>query len=600
MRKSKKVLALVLAMGMTISALSACGGGELLPGGGTGSTSGGMGAGVNNVYNVPGNNKTSISVWTLDLGPGAEWLHQAAERFAEQNQGAHFADGKTGVYVEVDTESSSTVLNNIPSSGINMFFADGAADVYSLAQAGALLDITDIVTDTTREGGSLESNMFGNVAETMKGADGKYYGLPDCEYYGLPTYNRKIFDREFAYFAAEDATDKVEYTPQNNKFGTAYLVETLETKKSMGPDGKTGVIDGVDYSLDDGLPSTVTEFLILMDYLKEQCQVAPLIISGQYNYYVDYLLSGLMTSIAGAEQMRNYYNCKGEIEIVTGYTNENLFAGIDYIKKPTTQKVVLNETDGYKGSYMAAKYYAMAVLEVLQREGYFSTDSDTPTRTHLDAVYNLIMENKTQHEESAILVESTYIYRLAKQTSVFDTYEIITTKQEDNLDIRPMPLPTKMTEVDADNEVVFVNMSASSGFINANIKDNAEILQACKAFMTFLYTEEELKNFILTTGTPRAITCDIRGEEYSNLPSYYKHLLALRDNATGSNILYRGGTTEASREMKGSLSFGLKKVPFYYKDNCLYLAFSANTRNPDGTYADGTKDAFEALKLAAN
>lgn len=595
MRNSKKVVALALALGMTFSTLTACSDLEI-PGSG-----GGMGAGVNNVYNVEGKDKTTISVWTLDLGPGAEWLHQAAERFAEKNQGTHFADGKTGVYVEVDTVSSPTILNNLPSSGINMFFPQGS-NVKLLSQAGELLDITDIVTDPTREGGTLESKLFSDVREGMKGADGNYYGLPGYEFYGFPTYNRKIFDREFAYFAADDATDKIEYTPENGKFGTAYLVETLDTKRSLGPDGKTGVIDNVDYSLDDGLPSTVTEFLILMDYLKEQCQVAPLIISGQYNYYVDYLLFALQATLAGVEQMKNYYNGTGEIEIVTGYTSDNLFAGIDYIKKPTTQKVVLNSdgSEAYKSSYLATKYYAMAVLEVLQREGYFSADSDTPTRTHLDAVRNLIMEGKTQHEESAILIEASYIYRLAKVTGVFDEYEILTTKDAENLDIRPMPFPTKFTANDTQKEITLLGTVDSSGFINANIKDNPELLKACKAFMAFLYSEEELVNFVLTTGSPRGIAFDSKNEKYDSLPSYYKCLLEMRDNKNGSNICYEVPTTTVGQNMLGSLQFKLKGVPFYYKDNTLYLAFSGQTQNVDKTYVDGTKEAFEALKLAAN
>lgn len=596
MKRAKKVLALTLALGMSFSALTACGGTEISGAGGNG---GGMGAGVNNVYNVEGKNKTTISVWTMDLGPGAEWLHQAAERFAEKNQNTHFSEGKTGVYVEVDTVSSPTILNNLPSSGINMFFPEDS-NIKTLSQSGELLDITDIVTDTTREGGVLEEKMFSDLREGMKGADGKYYGLPGYEFYGLPTYNRKIFDREFAYFAADDATDKIEYTPENNKFGTAYLVEDLETKRSLGPDGKTGEIDGVDYSLDDGLPSTVTEFLILMDYLKEQCQVAPLIISGQYNYYVDYLLFALQASLAGVEQMKNHYNGTGEIEIVTGYTNENLFAGIDYIKKPITEKVVLDGTDAYKSSHLATKYYAMSVLEVLQREGYFSADSDTPTRNHLDAVRNLIMEGKTQHEESAILIEASYIYRLAKVTRVFDEYEIMTTKDADSLDIRPMPLPTKFTASDTQKEITLIGGVDSAGFINANIKNNPELLKACKAFMAFLYSEEELVNFVLSTGSPRGITFDLKNEKYNNLPSYYKCLLEMRDNKNGSNVCYEVPTTAAGQNMLGSLRCKLKGAAFYYKENTLYLAFTGRQQYADKTYIDGTKDAFEALKLASN
>ena len=85
--------------------------------------------------------------------------------------------------------------------------------------------------------------------------DGKYYALPHYETYMGVSYDVSLFESKLLYFSAN---------PDNGNNG---FITSKTEKRSMGPDGKTGVQNGIDYSLDDGLPSTYEEFFKLCDYM---------------------------------------------------------------------------------------------------------------------------------------------------------------------------------------------------------------------------------------------------------------------------------------------------------------------------------------------
>ena len=137
------------------------------------------------------------------------------------------------------------------------------------------------------------------------GSDGSYYALPHYEFYTGLTYNRTTFESLNAYFAADDEDNANRH---NSKYGSANFVGDKTAEKSVGPDGKKG-------TQDDGLPKSLEEFIILCDYIKTESdgKISPLTVSGTYYYYVDYLVLGIWATIAGSEQMKNYYNCTGEI-----------------------------------------------------------------------------------------------------------------------------------------------------------------------------------------------------------------------------------------------------------------------------------------------
>ena len=505
-------------------------------------------------YNVYTANKTRIVVANTDGGVGTDWLDEAAERFAKLKKDEHYENGKTGIFIDIEP-GLGLDLSNAAQGSPNIYFAERKWDASSLAQSGQVLDITDIVTDATREGGSIESAINPQVLDFCKGFDGKYYALPNVEFFGGISYDVDVFNECNAWFAADDETA---VTPYNSIYGSANFVKNSTAKKSKGPDGKAGTED-------DGMASSLEELLILFSYFKDETEYSPITMSGKYVNYSNYLLVSLWASLAGTEQMTNYYNCTGEIEIVTGYTNENLFPGVDYIKKPVVEKIAMKAdgSEGYKGSMMAAKYYAMAILEVINKE-FFSPDAYSNDITHWDAQRALIFNPvTTRYTKTAMLIEASYWYNEAEEAGSFELYQQMSADKEER-NIRMMRLPSCYYTKDLKETTnTLLDIGQGIGVIAANVAGDAGLTRACKEFLAFLYTTEELKAFTACTGVSRPLNYEMSETEMASKSGFQRDVWNY-SHVTG-NVVYYSGTTEAYKRAKRylCLTLTLPNKPIY-------------------------------------
>lgn len=510
-------------------------------------------------WNTEGPNKTTITVGNFGGGIGSLWIEKAADRFAKLHADTSFAEGKKGVYIKF-INSFELKTSTMDKSNTSMFFDERFSDIQELAQAGLLLNLDEIVKDSSRQGGSLESNIFDSVKDGLQ-VQGSYYGLPHYEYYGGLTYNHEIFDSLYAYFAADDAEDSIEW---DCKYGTENFVSTLDTKRSKGP-------DGVYNTEDDGLPATMQQFIVLMDYIKSN-NCAPICISGQYQKYGDYLISGLWSALAGAQQMKNYYNCVGEIEVVERDASGNIiydgnaFEGIDYVKKPKTKMVTMSSdgTQGYLGNDMAAKYYAIALLDIIKNEGFFNLDSGISTKSHYDAQKCLYLGDvSSEYDKAAMLIEGSYWYNESNEMGCLAQFERYTGRKKENLDVRWMSLPTEVFNSDSfvGKEQALVDIGHSFSMINGNVKNNPELKGVCLEFMKFLYTEEELTAFSVQTGMPRMINYPMNTDDLTKSGPFYSKLFAQR-NANTDNVVGLSGTTEVFKKAKSIIKLCLQSSPF--------------------------------------
>ncbi len=544
----KKVITLILSLLMTFACVS-CG------------TNKNKKDDDSSVFNKPGKNKTEITVKNFGGGIGHVWLDEAAERFAELNAETSYAEGKKGVYISINNTFNEET-DNMAGQTTHMFFDERHSDVhqFSLKEKGKPMCLDSIVLDESREGGALSDKIFDSVKGSLQDNDGHYYGLPHYEYYGGLTYNREIFDKYFAYFAYD--SDNGESFP--SQYGNAIFVNDLQSKKSFGPDG----IENTD---DDGLPRTLEEFVILCDYIKfaSADKVAPVTISGQYNKYFDYLYTGIWSAIAGAEQMKNYYNCEGEIEVVKRdasgnfmFTNENLFQSIDYIKKPVTEKITLNGSNGYMGNDMVGKYYAYSIVKILKTEGFLS-DNSSGTTSHYDAQMDLFMNDVGTTNESAMLIEGSYWFNESEEQGSFDKMKKYCKKDSQDLDVRWMSLPTALNNADfvAGREECFLDIGQCYAMINGRYENDAEMKTACLEFMKFLYSEQELKNFTICTGMPRAIDYTLSETEKTEFSKFYQNMWNRRI-ANTNNLVYYSGTTDAFLKNRSALNIMLDSKLF--------------------------------------
>ena len=593
----KQLLASALSLTLAITGFAACGSNE------DDNVKGGGFTGNNGVVdNVDGANKTKITMYVYQGGEGTDWAYSAAELFAEENANTHFTDGKTGVYVELTPGPTNTnLVGTIASEGYNLYYT--SVVVSNFAANNLLLDITDVVTDTSREGGSIESIVLDGVAESMKSGD-RWYALPAGEYYPGLHYNRNVFDKQLLYIAGDDVelgegdAQASEYT---SDYGSIKLVNSLQTEKSAGTDGEIGTED-------DGMPRSLEEMIVLMSYIRDETDYAPVTVAGMYTNYANYLMEGLWIALAGYEQMRNYYNCNGEIEIVTGYYDEPILPGIDYIKKPKVEKVTLTDKTGYLGNDMAAKYYAFAMMEILEREGFYSSPASySNTVDHYGAQKYLIYDGlgKYSNSKSVMLIEGSYWYNETVDGGVLEDYRKAG-GDPTSVDCRFMPLPTSYYQDDfvAGKKSTLLDGCNGQIFINGNIKGNAELEKAAKAFMAFLYTDEQNKDFTLYTGMARAVEYSLSPDEISQMPSYYQSLWKMRESG-GENVVYLSGKgtnegtfAKAYESIKIRLN-STSNLPFdgvanYYRENEDKKAATSTIVE----YVNGTKAIFDKYKIS--
>ncbi len=594
----KNLLAVALSLTLVATVFTSCGGN------GSGAGKGDEFTGNNGVVdNIDGKDKTKITMYVYQGGEGTDWAYSAAELFAETNVDTPFADGKKGVYIDITPGPTNTNLyGTIASEGYNLYYT--SVVVSNFAASNLLLDITDVVTDTSREGGSIESIIYEGVADSMK-SGGRWYALPAGEYYPGLHYNKKVFDNQLLYIAGDSVeigdadTQATEYS---SDYGTVKLVNSLSTVKSAGSDGEMGTED-------DGMPRSLEEMLVLMAYIRDETDYSPITLAGMYTNYGNYLMEGLWASLAGYDQMRNYYNCNGEIEVVTGYYDEPILPGIDYIKKPKVEKVTLTDKTGYLGNDMAAKYYAFAMMEIIEREGFYSSPASySNTVDHYGAQKYLIYDGlgKYSNSKSAMLIEGSYWYNETVDGGVLEDYRKAGGDAA-NVSCRFMPLPTAYEQKDfvAGKKSTLLDGCSGQIIINGNIKGNTELEKAAKAFMAFLYTDEQNRAYTSYTGMARAMEYSLSPEEISKMPSYYQSLWKMRE-PSGTNVVYLSGKGQYEgtfAKVYDSIKIRLNStsnVPFDGVANY----FREDDDKKDDTssdiveYKNGTKTIFDTYKIS--
>ncbi len=448
--------------------------------------------------------KTKIMVMNTGGGVGRVWLDEAIKRFSELKKNEPYETGKTGVEFEVE-HNMSTGIETMKTAGYNVYFNHGGATAKALAADGRAMNINDIVT----AGGtnSIESRIDESYRSQLKGTDGQYYVLPHYAHGLQISYDVALFESEDLYLAAPDAAagDVENYTSDYGSAKFALTSVNAKAKKSCGNDGEYGTYD-------DGLPTSLVEFIILCSKMESQ-GIQPMNLSGKSMGYNYMLVEALWASLGGYEETMAKYNYTGTVEVVDGEpTNENLFAGIDYIKKVPTKTVEVDLGTGYLANDSVARYYATATLEILEKEGWFSDYSYEGNNTHTDAMWNFISNGRNGVNKMGMFIEGDYWYNEARDNDKIKNFEKLCPGVE--IKIGMMPLPTSLNEsVTEGNGRELCNLASSTSTfscINANIANNAGLVRACKEFLQFCYSQEELDYFTAYTGISR---CGIKVNE---------------------------------------------------------------------------------------
>lgn len=473
MMKKIKLTSVVLTAAIGLSLCACSGGGE-----------GGVG-------------KTKFYVFNYDGGYGTQWLKNAEADYE-----------KTHTDVDIVIQPQKTANGNLTPSQIKnstckLFFMEQVS-YSSLIAEGVVGDLTDVLTSPNPYDGN--KTVIGKFTDQQKdyyNVSGVYYGIPHYAGNNGFVYNKDLFDRNLWYFKREKPTGSDVITDD-------YFITVANQEKSAGPNGKTGVIDGVDYSWDDGLPATYEEFILLLDYIKSFNiqNLEPLTFSGQSReQYVGLLYNALVTDYEGAEQMLMNYTFEG--------TATDLGSIVDGKFVKDAESTVITEENGYELTRQAGRYYALDFLnKILSNTAYYDKSNAVKgTDSTVDA------QTRFLRERAAIMVEGVWWESESDQAGVFE--QLGKTKYDYNFAWMPFP---KADESKIGTETVTDNIY-SLCFIKNDLSEREK--EIAKDFIQFLYSDEMLSAYTRDTGTVKALNYTVSDEDLQSLSEYgksvYKH-----------------------------------------------------------------------------
>ena len=478
-------------------------------------------------------NATVISVCNMGGGVGKVWLENAFERFADSVAGKSYEAGKQGVAIEIEHTTKYT-LDDIGTAGYNIYFDQGQVNVQQFAAQGKILNINDIVV------GEIEGKIDENYRPALK-YQNEYYALPHYELFPGISYDVELFDAYDLYIAAPEEENvapteafgyTVNFTVDSRGADGVYGTDDDGSRRSCGNDGVYGTSD-------DGLPSSLVELLALCDNIAGRGWV-PFAVAGSHTDYSSYFLSALTASLSGYEAMQANFTFEGEVEVVTGYTSDPLFAdlgsaGVE-LYKPTTNKVRVSEETGYLTRSQSARYYALAMLEIFEKAGWFNEESYQNTTLHTTTQDKFIFSGKAGNKNIAMLMELSQWTNEAQDSQSLANFYSYTNRTEADSErkIAFMPLPTQVydpVQENQGNDNVIIDQATAFAFINANIRSSG-LIEACKDFLKFIYSDGELKEFVATTGVTRAgITLDYGDEVMNRLNCFEKSMVNMTRSA---------------------------------------------------------------------
>lgn len=487
-----------------------------------------------------------------------DWLQQAADRFAAEKANEPYESGKKGVKVEISTNKDSDYTSSIPDYDILM--DENEANIYDMQTRGYLADIDDLVK-------GLQSKIEPQLLPKFKGADGKYYGLPHYSYDVSISYNVDLFKTENLYIAAPGEESVVNYKSSLLPASSAGVnfVFNENTKKSCGP-------NGIPNDYDDGLPSSLEEFIVLCDYIKNKKQINPFSISdinGGANYAF-MLIESLWAGMVGTDAMKAT-NCNftdAEVEVVKegalSYDGTLLNTGI---KMPKTETVVLSDDNGYRMYDMSARYYALSFLELAKNKGWFKNQQMTNTKAQ--EFFVLGNYNANDNDRCAMLVDSTFWYGEAVSGGTLTKYKSLSGGKEANVSMMPMPVQLTGQVTEGNGKKPTVIDTSATVFVNKRVEKNEGLFRAVKEFIEFLYSDAELKAFTETSKLSMNLKYDY---DKSSLGNFYAGVLEI-EKAAGDKVYAASDNIKFSKNRSSfSLIWGGKLNYFGSYHNGSYAA----------------------------
>ncbi len=444
--------------------------------------------------------KTQLYVQSYDGGFANAWLDETIKAFEEEYKDESFEDGKTGVQIIPDKTKSVDGESSYSKSKNEVYFHDNL-DYFNIANSGAILEITDMVTENIPgEDKSIEDKMLDIHKKGLTAMNGKYYAIPHYSVYSGFVYDVDLFDEENLYFAAD------------REYGD--FIRKEDQKKSVGPDG---VFD----TYDDGMPATIYEYGLLMDQMVGK-GITPFIWAGGVGGYIVRSMRAVACNLSGsAESYQTNIDYDGEVEIITDYDTL------------ASQKVTITKENGYLLNQQKVRYEAMTLLEKILSEGVYYHDLSISSSTTHNEAQELFIFSKLEGNPIGMLFEANYWENEASEAFNRSYEEYGDLAKDRNFGF--MPLPTAVdgiaTEKAERRKPAVFDGSTAFAYINANVASDPVKERLAKLFLQFAMTDGMLQEFTRTTGTFKPYDYDF--DDQDELTPFAKSVTQIVNDSNG-------------------------------------------------------------------
>lgn len=497
--KKRNILAIVLSACIGLTAFAA------------------TGCGVGGKKKIDVGDRLELKVYNFNGGVGRKWMDAVQARFEEANKDRVFEiSGRKGVVINTNNDGNNIGLENISGRDESVYFLEG---VHYLDLTDKIVDISDIVRGENpyETGKTIESKLSADTKSALSAHENKYYVLPHYQAYSGIMYNKTLFDKQMLYFA-KNVDDYRSQDPNDVEYG---FIKNKTCEKTVGPDGVAGTED-------DGLPSSIDEFIALCEYMKDKT-ITPFIYysaGGVAHAYQQKLSDALWVNIEG------YEGAMAQFKFDSNGQPSSIVTSFDSNDNPATKQTVITDQNAYEMYQQESRYHALRAAQYV-----FSDAENYHARSTASSDNHEIQELFLQGE-AAMMLEGTYWLNEATDYGVFNLHP-----EYKEQDIRFMPLPVQgtgsVTEGNGKSATV-INIHTSFAFINGNTekKYGPEVLQVAKEFLQFCYTDESLQEFTVKSSSTKDLNYTLSSENYNKLDSFAKSIWDIKGaDATGNHVV---------------------------------------------------------------
>ena len=467
--------------------------------------------------------KSQLFVKYYNGGAGRAWIDEVVANFEADYADVPFEEGKKGVEVVKDFEKSIIAVNNVKSDPNQVYILNNT-NYSEFVANNAMMDITDVVSDEalidneTEESVSIASKIsdrrkqYYNVGTE---ATPKYYAIPFFESSMNLQYNVKLFEENCYYFAeGKTAEGWSDADLKNYDKVIELFVSSASDPRAKGPDDATGNADGINYSLDDGLPATYDDFQALLTVM-EYDGVIPFIWNGTATSYLTCFANEVWANNVGAEEYDLAFTFRGNSKTLLDLdANGNIQYEADGVTPKMLGETQITPETAYMLHAQKGKYDALRFAEMIMDSDYYS---DSFTVNYLDAqdyFINSAEMKEFDYRPIAMMVEGTWWHNEARPA-----YGSETDRQSHKFGIMPLPkadasqLGQKNTKLSERESLMFIN----------NYCDEYAIPIA-KAFMRYLQSDKAMNTFSAHTDMLRAMDYELTQDTLGKMSYYGKNV----------------------------------------------------------------------------